>query len=403
MTISGFARAVQVKRNTLWLRDLMKKTLSVTKKLCLVLLGIAAGACVMEPLDEGAELAETGSKEQPVSSWRMYGEGKNFKSFDVGTGWGCFEHPDSSGNFTIYCALPGESLGPRIAAATWMGNLPNGIKGPSSSKARAKSIAVSVPVMGVATLYVLGKDNVVRSSSSRLEMNKPWLERKAFQSFDVTVKAQTTSGSPLVIKEIVSVGLPSHSGASQLIALASDGFIYLKTGNQWRRVDANSPAPFNSIPANNKFREISRGGKLGGYLLDDATSRVFLVGAGTYDHQNYIAHYDNRWLPPLPNGLLATHVGGPFVLTNTGNGSCSVGATSCPGDDRRVFQYNFSTNTWVKPSGALVPSPGLTPGAPDDPYSTTPPWKGIADGTGFTASGGYFVWHFYTRVYEAIP
>jgi|GEM_PF-2836509 len=400
MTDSGIVRVELFEPNTFRPRDPMKKTLSIKQKICLLVLGISANACVIEPVDE-SEFSATESKEQSVSSWQMYGDGKNLNSFDVGAGWGCFENPDSSGNFIITCALGGEALGPRVAASTWMGNLPNGIKGPSSSKARAKSIAVSVPIMGAAVLYVLGRDNVVRASSGRLEMKEPWLDRKAFQSFGVSVKAETTSGTPLVIKEIASIGLPSHYGASQLIALASDGYVYLKSASQWRRVDANSPAPFNAIP-NNKFREISRGSKLGGYLLDDATSRVFLVGAGTYDHQNFIAHYDNRWLPSLPNGLLAANVGGPFVLTNAGDGSCAVGATSCPGDDKRVYQFNLSTNTWVKPSGALVPAPVLTPPkTPNDPYSTTAPWKGIADGDGAGAS--YFVWHFYTRLYKASP
>jgi len=370
-----------------------QQTWAPLKKPLLFVLGILVAGCAMETQIANENESDFAIKEQAISSVLQSPLGPNVKSFDYARTWGCWQWmPTTDAPPYIYCHSSDES--PYAGYKPAIGNLPsNGLK------YGTRSIAVTNPDQGVASIYVLGADNVVRVATGRpATTHELWLQLGWFQNYSVAVKAETTTGASICISMIAAFDIPAHYAAHRLIALSCTGDIYYKSGNQWAALATNSPAPFNAIPRE-KYTEISRGGRLAGYLLNSSTKRIFMVGGGTYNHANYVISWVNKTLPPLPNNLLPTHVGGTFVLTNKGNGLCNEDGsnpTYCPGDNERVYRYDIPLNAWRLPSGNLV-APRAAEGA------TGTPWWSIADGSGMgTNIEHYYLGQYFYRLYEAL-
>lgn len=92
-------------------------------------------------------------------------------------------------------------------------------------------------------------------------------------------------------------------------------------------------------------------------------------------------------------------MGGPWVITNAGNGTCPANAQSCPGDDKRVYKYDWYTDSWKIPAGLVMPYPQIDPGDPE-----VVPYKGIVDGTNFRGNpSNFFMWHMFSQALEWVP
>jgi len=76
--------------------------------------------------------------------------------------------------------------------------------------------------------------------------------------------------------------------------------------------------------------------------------------------------------------MVPTQVGGRYVITNAGNGTCTPGV-GCSGDDDRFYRYDPAINRWIRHTGGTWSVPQADDGLSGNQYYTA-----IVDtGTGF--------------------
>jgi hypothetical protein len=362
------------------------------KKLFGQVCGAALGALLCFGCGAPAEEAthdDVGAVSQELGSWPVW-SGPNFGVFDVGQGFLCLQMAFQS---QVACSLPvGTSEHSELRFTGWgVANniVPGGVK----------SIAVSYRSIydGRASVYVLGNDNVVRYASGNPVATTATWYTGHFKTYYNYIPAKMTNGAAACIKKIAVIRTPSYySPSTAILGLSCAGKIYVAAGSAGWNTAANAGVPWNAVPAAETFTDISHG-TVGAYLLAD-WGRPYLLGGGTLDALNNPI-YENRWILGLPGNLKATAVGGPYVITNAGGGSCLPNANSCPGDDKRVYKYDIYTNSWKIPTGLYMRDPQIDIGDPE-----VVPYKGIVDGTYFrNKPENFFVWHMFSQIQEWVP
>jgi hypothetical protein len=348
-------------------------------------------ACVGCGAPDAPELADgdVATVSQALGQWPVW-SGPNFGVFDIGYRFACMKMASLA---QIACMPAEGSAGHgqmRFAGYSVANNIvPGGVR----------SIALGVPSIydGSTNLYVLGTDSVVRYASGKPAVSLDAWYTGHFKTFYTHLPAKLTSGEAVCIKKIALVRTPSrYASAQRLLGLScSGGKLYVASGTSGWLNHPEAGAPWSSLAPGAVISDISHG-LLGAYLLSN--DRVLLIGSGSVDADGTV-HYTSKILPVLPDGLKPTAVGGPWVITNSGGGSCAANASSCPGDAKRIYRYDSGTNTWTIPAGLVMPNPDIDIG---DPLIV--PFTAIVDGYTFrTNANNFFLWHHFSRVYEWLP
>ena len=189
--------------------------------------------------------------------------------------------------------------------------------------------------------------------------------------------------------------LPGRYAPSRaLVALTCSGGLYVKgvnAQNQWVwKAAANAGAPWNDLPAGNTWLEVSHG-PVGAYLLSN-TNKVLLMATGTANIDGSVTWVSPAWLPRtgLNAELTIKHIGGPFVMGDVANDTCS--STACAYDSLRVWRWDGAR--YIR-----------TPGISSSTTGGSNPWGYIVDGFLYQRKiGAYSLLNTYAwRMYMVTP
>ncbi|MFZ5893142.1 MAG: hypothetical protein ACOY0T_18935 [Myxococcota bacterium] len=207
---------------------------------------------------------------------------------------------------------------------------------------------------GVDIVLMLGSDSVLRSSSGAA-----W-KRVAdggtnFGRVRVVAEPIATTGEPLVIDQVVATYLPNIFASSPTVVALASKKLYELSGTRWRPA-AHSPA-LQAFASTLKFVSISRHtGPGGGATFLTDTGDVWRAMTGVMDQSGKVTYaLPLKANPLVVNGVLLRPraLGGRYIVTNAGNGTCAVGG--CSGDDDRIYSYDFSTGLWSRFNGGALP------------------------------------------------
>lgn len=208
-----------------------------------------------------------------------------------------------------------------------------------------KSITAHKPAAPTGRVYVLAGNNVTYYSTGNVPPN---YQNQDFSTYSMAVEAKKTDGSNLCLNEIEFVQTPAPVPTGILVALGCDNRLYYKSGTKWTTLQSHSG--YASLPTNVTYTHISRTGL--GATFVTSTNDIWLAGHGTFSYNDGITYSAPKKLPALKdtdgNSMVAKWVGGRYVITNKGNGTCPGNGGICDGDAHRVYYYDIPSNSWKR-------------------------------------------------------
>jgi hypothetical protein len=354
--------------------------------------------------DAQAVLGTTCSGSVQTNCWSSF-SGPNYRAFTFRSGLGCAikTSGSSGGTYTykqIWCATSGTDF-----------NLPVGhtpvdpnVTPPLEAPADLKSVATEY-VPNSMRIYGLGQDNVIYRSGSTWPSSN-WFN--GFKTYSTYAQPVDNVGNQLCLKKIdvVYVGNFQSPPSPDLLALSCDGKLYYSglqgTARVWFPV-ANK-LPWSLLNGNTitkgPYKDFGHANTAGDpyplYLLTTGGD-VVSIGRWTFSSSGARTWHGPSLLSAMPNGLKPIAIGGPFVITNAGNGVCTAIGQPCNGDNDRFYFFDFPSQAWTR----LNIGTRALPVTPDD-VAAGDPHKGVVDASAFTTSNGrqMGIWQHNHRVYS---
>jgi hypothetical protein len=153
--------------------------------------------------------------------------------------------------------------------------------------------------------------------------------------------------------EVVRVPAPALSGST--IGLGCDLKLYYKKGDIWESL--NLHPGYQSLPTNVTYKHVSRMGAEMGATFVTSQNDIWMAGKGSYDARTNSTTWQQAVkLPAIRKDSRTTlkphRVGGRYVITEAGNGTCTAGG-ACDGDDDRIYWYDEAAGAWKRFTGGL--------------------------------------------------
>jgi len=235
-----------------------------------------------------------------------------------------------------------------------------------------KSVAAHT-AFGIGTVFALSQDNVVRYSTGKPAASQLQPDGTNFAHWNVFIQPLDKDGVSLCLSKIVSLGLPTQFGQGRLLtALSCSGALYVQdqVGAERRWMPASQHPGFVGLPSL-VWSDISHD-RGGASLLSSSSRDVYRAAVGFITSgAGAVSWSPVTKLPQIfRNGtrLIPNKVGGRWVITTAGDGTCTVNV-GCSGDDDRFYRFDATAGTWVRhtagmgwrPTGQADIMPNLSP------------------------------------------
>jgi hypothetical protein len=238
-----------------------------------------------------------------------------------------------------------DAKAPKNIFMNTLGGPPVGYKShPQGLPSNTRWLTILTPYGDDATIWILGEDSKVRVSNGVVGKNIGVDDN--FSTVTTLADPISTTGATLCLREIEAVRIPGlHVLGLTVVARSCDGKLYRYVSGKWK--PAADDAALSGLP-NTTYSSVSSLSTTGATFLTQGgdfwramTGTVSRSGTITYDapvKANRL-QVDGVYLQVHP-------IGGKYVLTNAGDGTCEIG--SCSGDADRIYSYDFSSGRWTR-------------------------------------------------------